>query len=278
MMTTALRRALLALAVMLLASAAGFAASLDGAGLDAGYRDMYDLQFDAAHGVFADWQRQHPDDPVGPASDAAAYLFSEFNRLHILELEFFADDRNFTSGPQLTPDPAVRQRFFAQLDRAQQLAAQRLARNANDKDALFARILALGLRGDYEALIEKRNLAGLSDMKEGRAVAQRLLQLDPAYGDAYLAVGVENYLLSLKPAPVRWILHITGAQTDKAAGLDNLRKTAGFGHFLQPYARLLLAIAALRDHDRATARALLSGLARQFPANTLYARELAKRP
>ena len=52
--------------------------------IDQGYRQMYNLQFDAAHRTFGEWQRQHPADPLGPVSDAAAYLFAEFDRLHIL--------------------------------------------------------------------------------------------------------------------------------------------------------------------------------------------------
>ena len=265
-----------ALLALILSAASASASTLDGSGLDAGYRAMYNLQFDAAHAVFADLQRQHPDDPLAAVSDAAAYLFTEFSRLHILELEFFTDDKNFDAQRQLQPDPAIRQRFLAQLERAQQIVSGRLARNPNDKDALFARVLALGLRGDYEALVEKRNMAGLSDIKQGRTTAQQLLTLCPDCNDAYLAVGVENYLLSLKPAPVRWFLHMTGAQTDKATGLENLRRTANGGHYLQPYARLLLAVAALRDHDTSSARNLLAGLAQEFPANSLYARELAK--
>ena len=63
--------------------------------------------------------------------------------------------------------------------------------------------------------------------------------------DAYLAVGVENYMLSLKPAPVRWILHMTGAQTDKETGVRQLKLTAEGGRYLRPYARLLLAVAAV---------------------------------
>src|ERR1035438_10711623 len=59
--------------------------------LEVGYRQMYDLQFAAAHRTFADWQNTHPDDPMGPASDAAAYLFAEFDRLrseeHTSELQ-----------------------------------------------------------------------------------------------------------------------------------------------------------------------------------------------
>ena len=63
--------------------------------LDQGYRQMYNLQFAEAHQTFHEWQRLHPDDPMGPASDAAAYLFSEFDRLHILQSEFFVHDQHF---------------------------------------------------------------------------------------------------------------------------------------------------------------------------------------
>jgi hypothetical protein len=107
-------------------------------------------------------------------------------------------------------------------------------------------------------------------------LAEKLLSQDPSYYDAYLAIGVENYLLSVNPAPVRWFLRLTGARTDKAEGLAKLRLTAQRGHYLAPYARLLLAVAALRDHDRGQARSLLSGLADEFPRNPLYRRELAR--
>lgn len=83
-------------------------------------------------------------------------------------------------------------------------------------------------------------------------------------------------LLSLRLAPVRWVLQWSGAQTDKNTGLKNLRVTAERGHYLQPYARLLLAVAALRDQDRNGARSLLQDLAREFPHNRLYRAALAQ--
>jgi len=136
--------------------------------------------------------------------------------------------------------------------------------------------LANGLRGDYAALVEKRNMAGLGYMKAGRLLAQKLLALDPSYYDAYLAIGVENYLLGLSSAPVRWFLRLGGAETNKEDGIAKLRLTAEKGRYLAPYARLLLAVAALRDRDRDTARRLLSGLADEFPQNPLYRKELAQ--
>jgi hypothetical protein len=244
--------------------------------LDAGYRDMYNLQFGNAHLAFQQWQREHPEDPFGPVSDAAAYLFSEFDRLHVLEVELFVNDQKFESRSRPAPNPQVKQAFQAQLAKARQLVQKALARDPTDVNAQLSNVFALGLEGDYLALIEKRDMQALKYLKEGRAVAERLLAANPTCYDAYLAVGVENYLLSLKPAPVRWFLRITGAQTDKAAGLEKLRITAERGHYLRPYARLLLAVAALRDNERDRARFLLQDLVTNFPQNHLYRSELAK--
>ena len=244
--------------------------------LQAGYHQMYDLEFDGAHKTFAEWERQRPDDPLGHVSNAAAYLFAEFDRLNILQSEFFVNDDRFRHAKRLNPDLAVRQAFDAELTKAEELANGILARSPQDADALFANILAMGLRADYQALIEKRYLDSLRVIKNSRATAEKLLAISPDYYDAYLAIGVENYMLSLKAAPVRWLLELGGAQVDRERGIQDLRLTAEKGHYLSPYARLLLAVAALRNKDQAQARNLLTALVREFPHNKLYSEELAR--
>jgi hypothetical protein len=244
--------------------------------LETGFLQMYNLQFDQAHNTFAEAEQQHPDDPMVPISNAAAYLFAEFDRLHVLESELFVNDDVYENRAKQVPDPRAKQAFDSELHKASGLIDIALAKNPEDRNALFARVMQLGLTGDYTALIEKKDLKGLSYIKQGRTLAEKLLEVDPSCYDAYIAVGVENYLLSLKPAPVRWILHMTGAQTDKETGLQKLRITAAKGHYLLPYARMLLAVAALRDQQKDQARGLLEKLAREFPHNHLYASELAK--
>ncbi len=244
--------------------------------LDRGFQQMYNLDFPAAHATFLNYQRTDPADPMGYVSNAAAYLFSEFDRLHILESDLFTDDKRFDGRQKFAPDPAVKAELDKELAKSDELANKILARKPDDKNALFAQIMANGLRGDYAALIEKRNLASLGYMKTSRTIAQKLLAIDPTCYDAYLAVGVENYLLGMNPAPVRWVLRMTGAQTDKQEGLQRLRLTAEKGRYLAPFARLLLAVAALRDKDRQKARTLLAGLAKEFPGNQLYVTELAR--
>jgi hypothetical protein len=260
-----------------LLSLSAHAASLPGATpVELGYKQMYNLDFDGAHRSFSEWQRQHPEDPLGPVSDAAAYLFNEFDRLHILQSQFFVEDSSFRGMKKPVADPQLKQKFENDLVKGQHLSDAILRRSPQDKDALFASILRMGLRSDYLSLIEDRNLQALSEMKTSRMMAEKLLTLDPTYYDAYLAVGVENYMLSLKSAPARWLLRLGGAQTDKDRGVAKMKLAAQNGHYLQPFARLLLAVQNLRDKNRAVARDLLAGLAHDFPRNQLYAQELAK--
>jgi len=239
--------------------------------LDTGYRQMYNLQFDQAHRTFAQWEQMHPDDPLGAVSDAAAYLFTEFHRLHILQSEFFVHDDHFYTDKKLAPDPILKQKFEAALSKAGGLAAKK----PHDPDANFASVLCHGLESDYLALIEKRYVPAFKEMKVARGQAEQLLTAHPEYYDAWIAIGVENYMLSVKPAPLRWLLRLGGGETDGKVGIEKLRLTAEKGHYLAPFARLLLAVAALRDRDKGRARDLLAGLAREFPNNPLYTQELA---
>ena len=88
------------------------------AGLERGYLQMYDLQFTGAHKTFAEYAQSHPNDPLAPASDAAAYLFAEFDRLHILQSEFFTHDQHFVTDHKLTPDAEIKRRFEQSLEAA----------------------------------------------------------------------------------------------------------------------------------------------------------------
>ncbi len=244
--------------------------------LDQGFYHMYDLSFAAAHQQFQDWEKLHPNDPEGPVFDAAAYLFSEFDHLRILQSQFFVDDKGYSELQKQTTNPEVQQKFERALAKSKTLAAACLKKSPADESALFANVLRLGLESNYLALIQKRDFQALSEIKRSTQLAEELIRLHPDCYDAYIAAGIENYLLSLKPAPVRWLLQVGGAQTNKQLGLDKLRLTAEKGHYLQPYAELLLAVAALRDKNSSDARRYLADLAARFPNNELYRAELNK--
>jgi hypothetical protein len=273
-MMSLLCRAALPVTALIFAGAFGGAARADL--LDQGYSAMYNLNFDAAHRSFAAWEQAHPDDPMGPVSDAAAYLFFEFDRMNILRSEFLTDDKKLLGGKRVQADAKTKQAFEMDLQKSQKLSAAMLARGQETEKARLADVIRTALHANYEALIEKHQWQALNEIKQARIEADALVAQYPASVDAYLAMGVENYLLSQKAAPLRIFLRMTGAQTDKEAGLAKLRIVAERGHYLKPYAKILLAIAALRDGNKAEAKSLLSELAAQFPANGLFKDELKK--
>lgn len=244
--------------------------------LDRGFQDMYNLDFGGAHTLFAQWEQSHPDDPMGPTADAAGFLFSEFHRLGVLESQFFELDKRFENRPKLTPDPVVRRQFDAAIQKASALAHARLTKNSKDEDALFSLTLVNGLQADYAALIEKRNLASLHYTKEATAWGQQTLAVDPHNYDAHIAGGIAKYLVGSLSAPVRWLVRLGGVPGDKQEGVKELKLVANHGHYLAPFADILLAIAYVRDHDKQHAREILASLRDQFPANPLFAQEMAK--
>jgi hypothetical protein len=247
-----------------------------GTPIEQGFNDMYNLDFSAAHHQFDVWEAAYPDDPMGPVCHAAALLFTEFDRLGVLESQLFTDNDRFDDRRKLSPDPQTKRQFITALDMADALADKALRRNRQDTNAEFAKILSFGLRSDYAALVEKSNLAALRYTRQGRQFAEVLLKQKPDDYDAYLAVGVENYLSGIKPAPIRWLLSADGVETDKAQGVHDLELTAAHGDLLAPFAQLLLAVSALRDKDQSQACSLLTGLSQRYARNPLYRHELTQ--
>ncbi len=244
--------------------------------LDQGFRLLYDLDFDQAHQVFLNWQHDHPQDPVGPTAEAAGILFSEFHRLGVLEAQFYENDKSFLNRDKPDPNSAVRDRLNTVLARAQAAASARLATNPKDRDALFAMTLSSGLQADYAALIEKRNMASLKYTRDANEWADKLLAVDPDCYDARVATGFSKYIIGSMAAPLRWVLRLGGVSGDKKQGIVELQMTADHGRYLGPFARILLAIAYVRDKNNGRAREVLAALRDEFPKNPLFAREIAR--
>jgi hypothetical protein len=264
------------LCLCLLLSLPGLAAATAAPSLDHGFRLLYDLDFPQAQQVFSAWQQDHPEDPVGPVSEAAGLLFAELQRLGVLESQFYESDSSFDARKKVSPDPAVRQHFDATLERAETIARARLTKDPKDRDALFAMTLSSGLKADYAALIEKRNLASLHYTKDATRWAEQLLAVDPECYDAHLATGISQYIIGSMAAPMRWILRLGGVSGDKQAGIRELQLAAQRGRYLAPFARILLAIAYVREKDKPRAREILASLRDEFPNNPLFAREIAR--
>jgi hypothetical protein len=244
--------------------------------LDQSFHAMYNLQFPEALKKAEEAKAADETDPLPWMAESCAVLFREFDRLHILTSEMFTSDDKFNARSAQSWDAASRQQFDAAARTTEKLAQQRLNTDKNDEKALFALTIINGLRADDAALIAKKNLTALSYTKSANTYAERLLARAPDYYDAYVATGMGKYIIGGKAAPVRWLLRLGGLKGDQEEGIKELMLVADHGHYLAPFARILLAFNDLRHKDTAEARRKLAWLSEQFPNNPHFTQEIAK--
>jgi hypothetical protein len=244
--------------------------------LDAGFHLLYELKFVEARAQFAIWRKSHPNGALGYASEAASYLFEECYRQGVLTSEFFLDDKRFLGKTPLKPDPDLRAKFFASDEQARDVARLRLMENPNNPNALFAMSLSLGMQADYASLIDKRQLDSLKKIREADTYSKRLLEVAPDAADAYLGLGTANYIIGSLPGTKKFFLGFAGIHGDKRKGIEQLEIAANRGHYLRPFAKILLALTGLREKKPEVARTEFTELVAEFPENPLFASELAK--
>ena len=266
------------LALVMLAASVGWgqAEVSDAPELDAGFRLLYELKPEEARAKFATWRAAHPQDPLGSSAEAASYLFEECYRQGVLTSEYFLNNKRFLGKIAIKPDPELRDAFFAADLRAQDLARPQLEIDPDDANALFAMTLSLGMQADYASLIEKHQLESLGMIREADKFAKRLLAVNPDAADAYLTLGAANYIIGSLPVFKRFFLRFKGISGDKRGGIEQLEIAAARGRYLRPFAKIILAMAALREKNIALARTQLEELVAEFPQNPLFVREFAK--
>jgi hypothetical protein len=244
--------------------------------LSAGFDLLYEQKFAEARATFANWQSRNPQDPFGAVAVAASYLFEELYVQGVLTSEFFLDEKKFLHGIDGKPDPERMSRFREALARGRQVAQERQKTNPQDGEALYALTLAAGMEADAESILQKKHLAGLKRMKEANGYAKRLLSQYPDTADAYIAPGIANYIIGSQSAGSRFALWFGGIHGDKKLGMEQVGKTAENGRYLQPFAKIILALAARREHQNDLAQTKLRELKEQYPGNALFASEYAK--
>src|SRR5580704_13024525 len=241
-----------------------------------GFHQLYAQHFSEARTIFTNWESSHPEDPFGPVAIAASYLFEELYRQNVLSSDFFLDQKRFLNGIEGKPDPGRMNNFRAAVEHARVLSKQRLKHNPRDPEGLFGLALAAGMESDAYAILEKKQLDALKRLKEANENAKVLLAVEPDASDAYVALGVANYIIGSLNSGYRMALWFVSIHGDKKLGMEQLSKTADNGRYLEPFAKILLALTARREKQNALAQKLLLQLTQEFPSNPTYASEYAK--
>jgi hypothetical protein len=249
--------------------------------LDTGFRALYELKFKEAREQFFSYQKVRPEDPLGKVAEAASYLFEEFNEKGVLTSEFFLNDDRFLGGVEGNPSENRNSNFLKANHEARAVAKRRVKSDPHDAHGLLVLTMTDGMESNYMAMIERKQLPALSLMRQAESEANSLLAINPDEKDAYVALGMSNYVIGCLPGYKKAFLWFGGVHGDRNRGIQQMRSAAERGHYLQPFAKIMLALAYEREHQSERAQPLLAALRAQFPANPIFAHELeliGKRP
>lgn len=244
--------------------------------IDRAFARFYNFDFAGAHAILNTYLASHPDDALAHAVRAAVYLYTELDRLGILESEFFADDNKITEKKKLKPDPEIRRRFFQSIEDARSASRARLATTPLDYHAMFGACMVEGLLADYTALVDKKQLGSLSYDKKSNNCAQDVLKVHPDAYDVYVTKGFTEYLVGSLPFFVRWFVRFDNVQGNKDVGIENLQLVVRSGRYLRAFAKILLAVIYLREKKTDQTERVLAELSQEYPENRVFRTELAK--
>jgi hypothetical protein len=135
-----------------------------------------------------------------------------------LTSDFFLNEKKFLHGIDGRPNQERMSHFGEALTRARELAKMRQKTNPNDGEALFALTLAAGMESDGESILQKKHMNGLKRMKEANKYAECLLAKHPDATDAYIALGIANYIIGSQSAGSRFALGLDDSNANVADG------------------------------------------------------------
>ncbi len=249
------------------------------AGWDAAYRTDYQT----ARARFAALLQKAPNHPDGDLSMAAIVWQEYLFQTRRLQSNIYHRDSNFYAGARTSTEKSEGDKVEAAVSKAfQDYIGQALSKaqaladaNPNDPSALYFLGSAYGVRAAYEASAERRFWAALRDGVKSVKLHQKVVELDPAYYDAYLTLGTYHYVIGCIPRPFRLIATMMGIHGGKRKGLAELEMATKKSVYNQDDARSVLIAVYRYENNPQQALAELEVLSKKYPENLLLRIEMA---
>jgi tetratricopeptide (TPR) repeat protein len=240
------------------------------------FNHFYNLEYDQALADFESARKLHPNDAEIHNNIAQTLLYREMFRNGALESELVSGNNAFLRRPKLNPSAQTQKRFDDEINQALSLSQARIAKNANDSDALYTLGVTYGLRSNYNFLVRKAWRDALSDATSARKLHNRVTELDPSNYDARLVQGVYDYVVGSLPWTYRTLGFIAGFHGDRDRGIRTLEQVARKGNKNKTDAEVLLCALYRREGRPKDALPLLDDLLRRYPRDYLLLFEKAQ--
>ena len=241
-----------------------------------GFNSVYNIDYKTARERFLQMTRLAPDHPAG-------YVYLANN----LWLETLYQGRRLTTSvytggsfySQEKEEDAVdqkRDREFNDLIR-QALAATKakLIKNPKDVEALYYNASALGIRAAYATSVKRSFTRSIGDANDSIKIQRQVIKLDPEYIDAYLSIGLYEYVIDSLPGGWKFLARLAGLKGSKEKGIEHLELVTKRGKYNADDARVVLLGIYSKENQLDRALEIISHMVEQYPRNYLFGVERA---
>jgi tetratricopeptide (TPR) repeat protein len=237
---------------------------------------LYNMDYQTARDRYQRMTKIAPDHPAG-------YVYLANN----LWLETLNQSRRLTTSTYTTGsfysqdkdedkvDPKRDREFNELIKQAMSATRARLLKNKQDAEALYYEAAALGLRAGYGTTVKRSFARAIGDANDSVQIQKQVIKVDPNYTDAYLSIGLYEYVIDSLPFSWKLLARLAGLKGSKKKGIEHLEMVTQKGKYTADDARVVLIGIYSKEGQPERALELISQLATKYPRNYLFGVERA---
>jgi tetratricopeptide (TPR) repeat protein len=235
-----------------------------------GFEDIYNIDYERAEQLFQLLKKEYPQHPAPPLYLGIIAWLKELFRRQDLDLDLFLSPSFFTKAtPQVMP-PLERKFFFDNMEKCRLLAQSILDRNPRNLDAIYFLGAANGILASFSITIDRSLRKAFGYGNQAYDLDHRLLVLNPNYYDAYMSVGLYQYIVGSIPWYFKWLASIAGYHGTKEEGFKYVDIAAGKGEYAKVDAKILQMVLRVYENRPRDALRDAEELHRDFPRNYIF--------
>jgi tetratricopeptide (TPR) repeat protein len=248
-----------------------------------GHEALYNLDHATAVEKFEEIRKRLPHHPAGDIYLATAIWLKHLSKTRRLQTGLYGSGSSFYAGASASKEGAegdaidmgVDRAFRERMAQAKSKALALAAKSKNDADALYFLGSYYGVMAGYEASTARKFFSAMRNGSRCVDAHEKVLKLKPDYYDAYLSIGVYDYIVGNLPFSYKFMATMAGVRGNKKRGITRLQTIIEKNAATADDARVLL-VAIFRNEKRyEDALSLLEQLSSKYPNGYLLKLEKA---
>jgi tetratricopeptide (TPR) repeat protein len=237
---------------------------------------LYNMDYKAARAGYLRMTQVAPEHPAGYVYLANNLWLETLNASRRLNTSLYSGGSFYSQdADEDKADPSRDREFDDLIKQALAKTRARLLKDSSDAEALYYEASALGVRAGYGTTVKRSFARAIGDANDSIQIHKKVIKLDPNYADAYLSIGLYEYVVDSLPFGWRVLARFAGLKGSKKKGIEHLEMVTQSGKYTSDDARVVLIGIYSREGKPERALEMISYLANKYPRNYLFGVERA---